>query len=89
MTGAFPTVATDDISEPNNLVFGGRLNNNETASFWVAVTAPDEIDAVVDDRVTFVLRQSAVAVPEPSSLMLAALGLLSLLGFSRQRRRAA
>jgi hypothetical protein len=62
-------------------VFHGRLNDGETASFWVSVTAPDEIDGIVDDRVTFVLRQSVVPVPEPGGVTLLFVGFIATLTY--------
>ena len=45
-----------------------------------SVTRIDDIRVATD-------WESAVGVPEPSTLLLSTLGLLSLIGFGRQRKR--
>jgi predicted transporter len=47
--------------------------------FDLEIPANSSVDQVVVDT---------ISIPEPSTLMLAALGLLNLLGFHRRRQRA-
>jgi MYXO-CTERM domain-containing protein len=76
--GIFPTVSvtTDDVYASGGvmpwLTFAGY--------FRFAVDVPDGITE-------FTIRQSPVPVPEPSTVTIAALGVVVLAGFARRRRR--
>jgi len=74
----FPTVS---VAEDDIFAGGGVLPNFAFAGYFLLhVDVPDGITS-------FTIRQSPVAVPEPSSLALACLGLVGIFGYWRRRTR--
>ncbi len=78
LPGFFPTVT---VTEDDIIASGGVMPDFTFAGdFLFTVDVPDGITS-------FTIRQSPIAVPEPSTLALASLGLLSLVMYGRRRRR--
>jgi|GEM_PF-4931733 len=77
----------DDMIAPDRLSWAGPpgLAAGQAVRYWVPISGLDRSDGVVDDAVTFTLRQ--VATPEPAGLVLVACGALGLLPWLLLRRR--
>ena len=74
LTGKFPSFIADPSSQPDNLLWSGLQNDEETASFWVGIRVPQEIGGTLAIPSVFTLRQEII-VPEPSTLALCLLSL--------------
>ncbi len=78
LPGFFPTVS---VAEDDIIASGGLMPSSSFAGdFLFHIDVPDGITS-------FTIRQSPIAVPEPSTLALAIFGLLTLSIYGRQRKQ--
>ena len=76
--GLFPTLS---VTEDDVYASGGVMPDFTFAGYFVfTIDVPDGITS-------FTIRQSPIAVPEPSALYLAAMGMIGLIAYRRQLRR--